>query len=115
VWRLPRQRAEKSDVSQTESTPLEQSGGLQQIPVVPASAAATFEVHEAFQVEPQQSSIIDTAVESDATASQVVVERAGSKRDIATLLGSKSSLRDAILIREILGPPRGLQTLDATL
>jgi hypothetical protein len=117
VWRLPRQRAEKSDVSQTESTPLEQSGGLQQIlpPVVPASAAATFEVHEAFQVEPQQSSIIDTAVESDATASQVVVERAGSKRDIATLLGSKLSLRDAILIREILGPPRGLQTLDATL
>jgi hypothetical protein len=30
------------------------------------------------------------------------------------LLGSKSSLREAILIREILGPPRGLQALDAT-
>ena len=117
VWRLPRQRAEKPDVGQTESAPLEQSGGLQQIlpPVVPASAAATFEVQAAFPVEPQQPSIIKTAVESDATASQVVVKRAGSKTDIATLLGSKSSLRDAILIREILGPPRGLQTLDATL
>jgi hypothetical protein len=116
VWRLPRERAEKPDVSQTERAPLEQSAGLPQIlpPVVPALAAATFEVHEAFPVGPQQSSIINTAVESDATASQVV-KRAGSKRDIATLLGSKSNLREAILIREILGPPRGLQTLDATL
>ena len=32
--------------------------------------------------------------------------------NIATLLGSKSSLREAILLREILGPPRGLQALD---
>ena len=68
-----------------------------------------------YPVEPQQPSIIKTPVESDATASQVVAKRAGSKRDIATLLGSKSSLREAILIREILGPPRGLQALDATL
>ena len=62
-----------------------------------------------YRLEPQQPPIINTPVESDATASQVVGKRAGSKRDIATLLGSKSSLREAILIREILGPPRGLQ------
>ena len=111
------ERAEKPDISQREIAPIEQSGRLQQIipPPVPASAAATFEVQAAFPVEPQQPSIIKTAVESDATASQVVAKRAGSKRDIATLLGSKSSLREAILIREILGPPRGLQALDATL
>ena len=117
VWRLPRERAEKPDVSQRESPPIEQPGRLQQIvpPPVPAPAAPTFEVHEALPVEPQQPSIIKTPVESDATASQVVAKRAGSKRDIATLLGSKSSLREAILIREILGPPRGLQALDATL
>jgi hypothetical protein len=116
VWRLPRERAEKPDVSQTEIVPLEQPSGLQQIvpPPVSAPAAATFEVHEALPLEPQPS-IIKTPVEFDATASQVVAKRAGSKRDIATLLGSKSSLRDAILIREILGPPRGLQALDATL
>ena len=113
VWRLPRERAEKPDISQRESAPIEQSGGLQQIlpPVVPASAAPTFEVQAAFPVEPQQPSV-KTAVESDAAASEVVAKRAGSKRDIATLLASKSSLREAILIREILGPPRGLQTLD---
>ena len=113
VWRSPRQRAEKPDVSQTESAPLEQSGGLQQIltPVVPAPPAATFEVQSAFPVGPQQPSL-KTAVESDAAASELAAKRAGSKRDIATLLASKSSLREAILIREILGPPRGLQTLD---
>jgi hypothetical protein len=32
--------------------------------------------------------------------------------NIATLLASKSGLREAILLREILGTPRGLQTLD---
>jgi hypothetical protein len=116
AWRLPRERAEKPDVSQGEGAPLGQPGRLQPIapPPVPAPVAATFEVHEALPVEPQPS-IIKTPVESDATASQVVAKRAGSKRDIATLLGSKSSLREAILIREILGPPRGLQALDATL
>jgi len=113
AWRLPRERAEKPDVSQGEGAPLRQPGRLQQIvpPPVPAPAAATFEVHEALPVEPQPS-IIKTPVESDATASQVVAKRAGSKRDIATLLGSKSSLREAILIREILGQPRGLQAFD---
>jgi len=116
VWRLPRQRTEKQDVNQTESASLEQSDGLQQIvPVAPALPAATFEVHEAFPLAPQQSPMTKTAVESDVTASQIVVKRAGSKRDMVTLLGSKSSLRQAILIREILGPPRGLQALDAML
>lgn len=113
VWRLPRQRAEKPDVSQRESTPIKQSGGLQQIlpPIVPASAAPTFEVQAAFPVGPQQP-LVKTAVESDAAGSEIVTKRAGSKTDIATLLASTSSLRQAILIREILGPPRGLQTLD---
>jgi hypothetical protein len=116
VWRLPRERTEKPDISHREITPIEQPGRLQQTipPPVPTPAAATFEVHEAFAVDPQQPSTVKTAVETDATASEVVAKRAGSKRDIATLLGSKSSLREAILIREILGPPRGLQALDAT-
>ena len=49
------------------------------------------------------------------TATQAVAKRADSKMNIATLVASKSSLREAILIREILGPPRGLQALDALL
>ena len=117
VWRLPRERAEKPDVSQGESAPLGQPGRLQPIapPPVPPPTAPAFEVHEALPIELQQPPIIKTPVESDAPASQVVAKRAGSNRNIATLLASKSSLREAILIREILGPPRGLQALDATL
>jgi hypothetical protein len=34
------------------------------------------------------------------------------RADIATLLASTSGLRDAIILREILGPPRGLRTLE---
>ena len=61
---------------------------------------------------PQQPSV-KTAVESDAAGSEIVAKRSGSNTDRRlTLLASTSSLRQAILIREILGPPRGLQTLD---
>ena len=44
-----------------------------------------------------------------------VAQAADFKTDIATLLASKSSLREVILLREILGTPRGLQPMDATL
>jgi hypothetical protein len=92
--------------------PSKQSNGLQQIvPVAPALPAATFEVHEAFPLAPQQSPMTKTACGIGRDRSQIVVKRAGSKRDMVTLLGSKSSLRQAILIREILGPPRGLQAI----
>jgi hypothetical protein len=117
VWRLPRERREKPGVSQKESPAPEEPSRLRKIvlPSVPPPAAVTFEVHEALPVEPQQPLTIKTPVESDAAASHVIAKRAGSNRNIATLLASKSSLREAILIREILGPPRGLQALDATL
>lgn len=117
MWRLPQEQRQKPDVPQRESRPYEQPSHLQEIapPLVTAPVAATFEVHEAEPVEPQQPSIIKTPVEYDAAANQVVAKRAGSKRDIATLLGSKSSLREAILLREILGTPRGLQALDVTM
>ena len=62
MWRLPRERERHRTSAQEKVFPSEQSGGLQQIlpPVVPASAAPTFEVQEALPVEPQQPSIIKT-------------------------------------------------------
>src|SRR6185437_3509870 len=74
VWRLPRERAEKPGVSERESRSYEQPSRLQEIapPPVTAPVAAMFEVHEALPVEPQQPPIINTPVESDAAASQVV-------------------------------------------
>ena len=117
AWRLPRERREKPDVTQKESPAPEQPSRLQQIvpPPVPAPAAPAFEVHEALAVELQQPPIIKTPVEAYAAATQAVAKRADSKINIATLLASKSSLREIILLREILGPPRGLQAMDATL
>src|SRR6266436_5477268 len=112
-WRLPREQREKPDVSQRESFPLEQPSRLQQIvpPPVPPPAASEFEVHEAVPVELQQPPVMKTPVEAY-TATQAVAKRADSKMNIATLLASKSGLREAILLREILGPPRGLQAFD---
>ena len=117
AWRLPRERREKPDVTQKESPAPEQPSSLQQIvpPPVPPPAAPAFEVHEALAVELQQPPIIKTPVEAYAAATQAVAKRADSKINIATLLASKSSLRELILLREILGPPRGLQAMDATL
>jgi hypothetical protein len=34
---------------------------------------------------------------------------------MVTLLASKSGLRDAMILREILGPPRGLGAIDGRL
>ena len=112
-WRLPREQREKPDVSQKESFPLEQPSRLQQIvpPPEPPPAAPAFEVHEAVPVELQQSPVIKTPVEAY-TATHAVAKRADFTMNIATLLVSKSGLREAILLREILGPPRGLQAFD---
>jgi len=114
MWRLPRERREKPDVSQRESAPLEQPSRLQEIvpPTVPLPAAPAFEVHEPLPVELQQPPIIKTPVEAYAAATQAVAKRADFKTYIASLHVSKSSLREAILLREILGPPRGLQAFD---
>ena len=114
-WRLPRERREKPKVSQRESAPLEQPSGLQQIvpPPVPSPAATAFEVHESLPVELQQPPITKPPTESYAASKAFgVAKRADVKVSIATLLASKSRLREAILLREILGTPRGLQALD---
>jgi hypothetical protein len=115
VWRLPRERAEKADVSPTESTPAEPPGHLQQIvpPVVPRPATPAFEIHEALPVELQQPPITKPSVEAYATTKGFgLTTTADFKTDIATLLASKSGLRQAIILREIFGPPRGLQTVE---
>jgi hypothetical protein len=111
---LPRERREKPEVSQKESPAPEQPSRLQQIvpPPVPPRAAPAFEVHEALAVELQPPPIIKTPVEAYAAATQAVAKRADSKMNIAPLLASKSSLRELILLREILGQPRGLQAFD---
>jgi hypothetical protein len=52
------------------------------------------------------------AAEEYEIAAQPISKSPEAKIDIATLLRSTSGLRDAIILREIFGPPRSLQPLD---
>jgi hypothetical protein len=118
AWGLPREQRQKPKAIQKESPPPEQPRHVEQTfpPRVPAAAASAFEVHEsAVLLEIQQEPIVKTSVETYAAAPRPIVNRQDLKTDIASLLASKSGLREAILLREILGPPRGLQALNATL
>jgi hypothetical protein len=90
-----------------------------QIP--PTRQAKTFppKVAEASAFEVQQGQppleplpVIKTAAKAYAIATQPISKSAETRIDIATLLRSTSGLRNAIILREIFGPPRSLQPLD---
>jgi hypothetical protein len=118
AWRLPQEHREKPDVTQGESAPLEHPSRLQQMvpPPVPPPATPAFEIHETLPADLQQPPAVTTPVEGYAASKAFgVAKGADLKMDVATLLASKSTLRAAILLREILGKPRGLQPLDVTL
>jgi hypothetical protein len=115
AWRLPQEQREKRDVSQRKTIPTKQPTRFVP-PQVPPPATSVFEVHEGLPAHLQQPRNITMPVEGDAVPRILeVAKRADYKVDIATLLASKSTLREAILLREILGTPRGLQPLDVTL
>jgi hypothetical protein len=112
MWRLPRERPEKPDVTHGESAPLERPSRLEQMvpPPVPPPTTPVFEIHEALPADLQQPPVITTPVEGYAASKAFAAAKgADLKMGVATLLASKSTLREAILLREILGTPRGLQ------
>src|SRR5439155_11872151 len=78
----------------------------------PRSAEASeFEVHEdPMATEPPL--IIKTPVEADAIATQPISKPDQTETNMAALLRSASGLRNAIILREVFGPPRSLQPLD---
>jgi hypothetical protein len=89
--------------------------------IAPTREARTFQprVAEAPAFEVQQgqpllepSPVIKTAAEAYAIATQPTFKSAEAKIDVASMLRSTSGLRDAIILREIFGPPRSLQPLD---
>jgi len=56
--------------------------------------------------------ILKAPVEVYAGRMRTIPNAEKPRRDIATLLASTSGLRNAIILREILGPPRGLRAID---
>jgi len=111
IWELTREELRKREVIVRESP---QSEGLrppEKIIPPKLTSAPAFEVHEgSLPLEPPP--IIKTPVEAYAAATRPVAKAAESKTDIAILLASTSGLRNAIILREIFGPPRSLQPLD---
>jgi hypothetical protein len=75
------------------------------------TGAPAFEVHQG-PLPIETPPVPKTPVETYAAATRPIAKGVELKTDIATLLASKSGLRDAIILREIFGPPRSLQLLD---
>ena len=69
----------------------------------------TFQIHEAV-APPELVPIVVTTVPE--AKSQQPIAALGSTIHLTPLLRSPTGLRDAIIVREILGPPRGLRELD---
>jgi hypothetical protein len=68
---------------------------------------------EAYEGPPSESPpTIEAPAEADVIATRPVLKPGRSRTDIAVLLTSTSGLRNAIILREVFGPPRSLQPLD---
>ena len=59
--------------------------------------------------------IFKAPAETYAGVTPTIAKAKELRTNIATLLASTSRLRDAVILREILGPPRGLRVIDAML
>ena len=111
LWQLTREELRKRREILEEDRSPETLVRVEQIAVPEKTDAPGFEVHEApLPVEPPP--IVKTPQAAYAPATGGVATDEKLKSHVATLLISTSSLRQAIILREILGPPRGLQTLD---
>jgi len=107
-WRklTPEERRKRPYIPKESPLP----GGVapaEQISAPAMTAVPAFQVHES-PLRVEQQPIIKTQLEAYAASKTFGVAKTEDlKTDIATLLASKSGLRDAIILREIFGPPAG--------
>ena len=111
AWKVIREERRKRYVVLRESPPQGTVTSVEKIFPPATTGAPAFEVHEG-PLPVEQPPIIKAPVEAYAAATRPIAKGAELKTDIATLLASKSGLRDAIILREIFGSPRSLQPLD---
>jgi len=111
LWQLTREELRKRREILKEGRSAETLIRVEEIAMSAKTDASSFEVHEApLPVEPPP--VVKTAQAAYAPATGGVATDEKPKAQVACFLISTSSLRQAIILREILGPPRGLQTLD---
>jgi len=111
LWELTRAERRKRDAIRKEIRPPESAKTAEKIFPSAIAHAPVFEVHEG-QPPAEPPPIIKMPVEAYAAVTRPVAKGEDVKTDIAVLLASKSGLRNAIILREIFGPPRSLQPLD---
>jgi hypothetical protein len=84
-------------------------------PPVPVPATLTFEVHRGLATGLDEPASVAAPVETYGSQKvSPIVKGTGVQLDIASLLASKATLRQVIVLRELLGSPRGLQIIDGT-
>ena len=112
AWKVIRRERRKPDVIRRETPPPEIVKRTEEVFPPAMTVAPAFEVHEGpLPIEPPP--ISKTPVEAYAVPKGFGVPKSADlKTDVAILLASKSGLRDAIILREVFGPPRSLQALD---
>jgi hypothetical protein len=108
---LRREKPRKREEFPKEIPPTRPVRGAEKIVPLKTTGAPTVEVHEG-PLPIGASAIFKAPAEAYAGGMHTITKTEEPRANIATVLGSKSSLRDAIILREILGPPRGLQALD---
>jgi len=102
---LRRERSRKREIIPREILVPRPVGGAEKM------LPRAFEVQErSFPIAPRP--VFKAPAETDAAVTPTTAKVEVRRTDIATLLASTSGLRNAIILREILGPPRGLRTLD---
>jgi hypothetical protein len=107
-WKVTREERRKRRAILRESPPLSTETRTKEIVTREIADAQTFEIHEGpLPVEPPP--ITKTPPEAYATATPGVAKGEELERHVPRLLVSTSGLREAIILREILGPPRGLR------
>jgi hypothetical protein len=108
-WKLTREERRKRMVILREDLQPRSKERAEKISERKMTDVPAFEIHEApLSVA---TPIIKESVEAYA-ATRTIGKTEEAKIDMVTLLASKSRLRDAIVLREILGPPRGLRALE---
>src|SRR5438105_1471496 len=82
------------------------------VPEATQAPAAPFKEYEKRTAPEPPPSVVKAAEEVYAIVTQPISKSKDLKTDIMTMLRSTSGLRDAIILREIFGPPRSMQPLD---
>jgi hypothetical protein len=111
---LRREKPRKREATPKEIPPPRPVRGGEEPAPPDITKAPAFEVREApLPIAPAP--IFKAPAEPYAAVTRAIAKTGERRVDIAALLTSTSGLRDAVILREILGPPRGLRVIDAML